>query len=342
MAHSKQEAWRWLARPKPLPGESLDSLFARAASQNGVSFDEFARNTFGTGCYGQPDRPHRRKFPRIAAMMGLTESQIEMATRYAYPYELHYDAEVDVDLAWLLPGLFHPKDRSPAVCPACIDESDQPHLKLLWRYAFVAYCPTHRTPLVDRCRHCETLLTVELDRAGVRIPGSRCCSCGLKLAPLAGLANGPWFSYQVGLLSPDVSTRWTAMAATHMQPALLGVRLILRLLLASGTNDEFRAFAEDELLLPPYLLARGGRTYQSFEYSPAADRVTVLDAVARIFEDWPRRFTTTVDLAGPYTGVYFANDPTVPLWLADAVSKYRERKRRFLKAPGGISSADSH
>lgn len=40
------------------------------------------------------------------------------------------------------------------VCPHCLSQDEIPHLRKLWRWSYLTFCPEHRTALADACSSC--------------------------------------------------------------------------------------------------------------------------------------------------------------------------------------------
>lgn len=139
--------------PAPLPCESLTSWIQRVCQVYDLTFRRF-HETFGTQHILDADLCMTSKdVIRIAQMCRLPMSSFELLRICFCKFSEK-------------PALRHllllQENRLPLYrfCIACWAADRTPFLRLEWRFKAWAHCPVHRTPLNDKCPHCQKPLAM--------------------------------------------------------------------------------------------------------------------------------------------------------------------------------------
>ncbi|MBV8660437.1 MAG: TniQ family protein [Burkholderiales bacterium] len=339
--NTQHSSWRWLARPRPLAGESLSSLMARAADINGIDRQRFYQKTIGANVPADLDMPSPFTLATIADRMGLSIGQVSDCTLHANHFDFVQCNQPVMRYRWLLPDWVHPEAAGIPICPACIDETGQPHLQLAWRSAFMVYCLKHRTPLVDRCPACDTSISRSKMDNDAGLPGSRCLRCQHELRIVrTNDVDAPWIEYQEGLNSVELPTCWQAVGATHPFVCLAGVRAFINLLQSSKINPKFRALVTTADFDPPSKTPSGAPRFWSFEYAPATHRVALLDAIANLFRDWPHHFLDLAEQSSLRWSDFQATNAEVPCWLQGVIDDHLRKKRYSFSQKEVLAAAE--
>ena len=193
----------WPARPKPLPGETPASWFARVARANGHRSSELARvlqlqaQTIRPGDVEPQTGFSFRALDKgvagiglmgvLAKPTGVPVAVIEEILRVAARIEEFNNLMLATpDVVWRF-------------CPRCLRDDPVPYLRLEWRKGWHLLCPAHLVWIEDRCKHCEAPVDLELhgpDSGSLAV----CGTCGNSLGSHAGGHNGGLTSKRVGFL----------------------------------------------------------------------------------------------------------------------------------------------
>lgn len=189
-------------------------------------------------------------------------------------------------------GVFHRKRRLHGLqyCPECLDER-LPYYRTEWRLAFNVMCPRHNRPLRDACPACDAPIVPHRINA-FSLDLCHACSFVLsrgreKLAPPA--MNTVMLQRDLGAILSGMDGYvgpWRDAAAFSGVRTLIGVArnpFILR--------DLRRAL---DLSDPGHHGIGAAR----FEHARLAERMLVLETVARWIADWPASFRLGADAAG--------------------------------------------
>ncbi|TMO84433.1 TniQ family protein [Pseudoalteromonas spongiae] len=114
----------------------------------------------------------------------------------------------------------------PRICPHCIAEQGSPALDWRWQCAFIPLCPTHNTPLINQCPHCEQLFDWNADLF-------ECCPA----------CKTPWRNIElekVDLLSEITPLIWPEEGGTIALKRTQLHDVMLALMIAGRPKDVFR------------------------------------------------------------------------------------------------------
>ncbi len=181
--------------------EAISSFIYRLAITHGVSAWKLFERAGSWYSAAVPTAAHTlellRNSPDIAILVrpnNLSQTVVDMLT--------HVTGNQNLRSGTFL-SLRHALDRSVATfaktlrwCRACMREfvaaGDPGYFKLVWHLASVTHCPTHRTPLVDRCSNCGSVQR----GVGSRKDCTSCFGCGQALAD--GPTQERWSSWNHG------------------------------------------------------------------------------------------------------------------------------------------------
>lgn len=173
-----------------IDGESLTSWIVRTSDAHGMSVQALGAWLLGRGRQLFTDDMDRGAWAQVlnslACATGQPVCDIARTTLKIYEGALWGELPTRGRARWILPLGKSGTQRSGygvQFCPQCLLEDDVPHLRLIWRLAFVVCCPKHRRPLHDRCRKCGAPVAVHRWRTGkLQTPDSsgitRCHGCG--------------------------------------------------------------------------------------------------------------------------------------------------------------------
>lgn len=133
-------------RDKPLPDESLDGFLARLGELNrldliGPWMSSFLGFRIGDGVH------EVTALERASVASGQSVERLQQMQAHHSLLTNASDRQPEDDLGR------HMVTRNRRVCPGCL--RDHGYQKAAFEFRFVRACPTHRTPLIDRCPKCE-------------------------------------------------------------------------------------------------------------------------------------------------------------------------------------------
>ena len=173
-----KDFWPLPARAKPLPGESLISLFRRTSQAMGY---ESPRRLASLFCDRHAQLPHlnhlgpRSILGRAASLLLLPAESVSSLTVHHYSPAL-----VLVKTGKKPPGRCDSKtilryfSATWPVCPRCLSQDNVPYERLLWSFRPLPFCREHGCFLISRCPACHKPLR------GDRPDVAR-CRCGQDL-----------------------------------------------------------------------------------------------------------------------------------------------------------------
>src|SRR5579872_3953573 len=160
------DAWRrgrmslWPGRPKPRTDELLSSWVRRIADYNGLSFEAFMETMLPTYPATQFDDfdflAGEEHFNCLSAGTGVAIDDVRALSLRACQSAFSTRTAGQSGQDWIIPRQLGAHSRGWQWCPDCVAEF--PHIKRVWRLAFVAVCPMHRRKLLDRCDECRRAL----------------------------------------------------------------------------------------------------------------------------------------------------------------------------------------
>jgi len=326
----------WPIHPCFFPGECISSWLVRSACANGMDIRHLWTNVFGQGA--KPPKhldsnPSARVIEGLSARSGLEPIQFQDATVVAMQQSLFPEWKQG-RMRWVLFGKDARSTGHLQFCPDCLAKAN-PYFRTVDRLSFMAVCPEHGTPLLDRCPSCGH--QVDLLRFGARFGGcsESMCHCrrcgwdfrrltvvsalgqnapyptaleavaGLQARILGGLRDG-WME------SPGEGPVYTFLF-------LEGLRQVINLLCARSTASRLLKTLDghvDGLGAFPGLGPEGKS--HCFENLRVQTRLWLLSAAAWLLAEWPTRFIAVCKEAGLSASDTVQNDKgTLPFWYVD-------------------------
>jgi hypothetical protein len=182
----------WATHPRIQEGELLSSWLIRIAAECGMTLSEFGKATLPLPNNKKlnllnVDRNPSDDFLRaIFVGTGVPLERIKEAT--LLPEEGYLFSQSGEGASrWIAPTnttqtAKHDRNAGLAYCPECFRSDKKPYYRKLWRYSFIAICPTHRIPLRNACPHCNTpygnLIQSTYKNTDLYNPIAGCRSCG--------------------------------------------------------------------------------------------------------------------------------------------------------------------
>lgn len=237
---------------EPAEDEALISWLLRLAARLGVSLQVLARESFGISEGIATDlgwwcRPPVAVLGRISDRTNITVSRLQRMTLGELQPPYHDDEAharfagkryaTSVGTLW---------SHRFAICGHCLRRDAAPYLRRAWLIGWMAVCPTHKIPLIDRCPGCRApVRPPSFNRVGSFSPGS-CTRCGLSFlldlqtranlsvtrlqaalieakfqgfTELSGVGRLTWQEL-VGLADVLLSTIWSAVAPDEREQLL--------------------------------------------------------------------------------------------------------------------------
>lgn len=292
----------WPGRPTLLPGEVFSSWFARTAAANGLSpVKLYGAAMPGAYRYTRDlDRyiePHL--LDNLAEHTGVPKQRLLGGTLARWAGKVFEADDGFAKLQWLPVAGGEDGQRSfgQQVCPACLREDAQPHLRSIWRLAFVTTCDRHRQHLVDRCPDCGE--PIQVIRAGLK-EAVRCWKCQ---ADLGNAPSDPAHDVEDLLrqerLLDIANAGWTDLGHYGPVYSFVYFRILMTAfrLLATGRHAmPLRAWCE--LFRPS---ANGTPTVpriRQIELLNARARRELVGKAVFLLEDWPVRFIEACQCVG--------------------------------------------
>ena len=290
----------WPGRPRPLPGETFSSWFARVAATNGLLPDElYEVVTLGS-------RLHSRDLDRLAtadlleglsARTGIKVAILADATLARWAGHIYDPDEAVVRLPWL-PSVGTERTRpsyGQQFCPHCLAEDRTPYFRLRWRLHFVTACEHHHTILLDRCPGChEPIHPLKSVRAG---HGIECHKCGTDLATDPTTEAVDFVAQQLLLTAASQACVELPGHGQIHPPDFFQLILVLLRLIAGGPFAQGLRTHLAAGLNERNLLGHTPRMADLYRFDPG-QRHILLRIVVRMLDDWPHRFHAACHAAG--------------------------------------------
>ena len=323
----------------PIAGEFFPSWLARLAVANGIEPSRLMRK-LGSRTPNGTDLLHvpENRLDLVSLLAGVPVEALWMMTclpelelTHYYPFTESKDRG-----DWVIPSPCSASERPglAQVCIECLREDGIPFLRKSWRMAYLARCPLHRIPLIDRCPRCTTPLDPFVRRhLPVRGLGSnlflRCSQCGYHLLsedPPVLHTEPPSIQFSLQLthqILRAIKEGWYPLSGFGPVPTPLflgGLRVLLRIL-GSRFGMEWRMWISHQVSLGPSSAEDSSESHlRYFERLPGPNRERLLAEAACLLEEWPHRFLESVQAVG-LRGTFILEQRArrLPFWLLSAI-----------------------
>lgn len=181
----------WLLSIRLEADELLSSWIIRAAHKQDASIFRFFSFYSAGGFFGDVDMDvHDDVLSRLAHDAGLSVDAMRMAMLQPHIACMVDEASSSGSITnWILPIGLQPIKRVSGLqfCPMCWQSDTDPYLRINWRLAWHAACPTHRILMIDRCNVCGALVSPHFSRPYGSTMAC-CTSCMSDLRVSSGMA----------------------------------------------------------------------------------------------------------------------------------------------------------
>lgn len=336
----------FLIRPRPLPLESLSSWRQRAGVAN--RFRRYPRPD-GVSSWGEPDRlPSLEETIWIQEEYRLSADEVQAMSLESVGKNISIEFGTTSKLRWVTPCVNRKTwNLGGSCCPLCLQEDQNPHYKLSWRFAFVTHCPHHGCLLLERCPNCSALFwptnlrNISTERA---FDFRTCNCCGTAID-----ANKD----DKALLSPASRILWEC-ATSKIVPADLAqaqqshevfsaLWVVSQLLLRKCAAALWSCFPDDSLVFENCRLGFASGM-NSVELLPINAKESVIKTAYWILTDWPSRFIYVCKKADLSRHVFSPTWQYQPEWMSNVIeTNLCKRKLGITKAQvqAAIDSLDA-
>lgn len=319
---------RLLCRPRLKEEESFTSIVVRAAVENSrtgaallsmLSLRSVAGGRRADAPLGVDEGN------TVAQAFDLTVAEIQRSTLARYDGVIVASQEEEGTGRWVarIQRTSASTARGWCLCPLCLLEDHEPHLRLQWRLAFMTMCPVHRVMLVGRCEHCLSPIfplhpSIRSSSDWCRAQVHLCGQCGFDLRDSRTEVAVTRGSALTNLCADFESGAASVpgIQVVYGFQLLAGIRVLLATLGA----------ARGQRLREAALRHRFGSAYEGvhaastlpFESRALHERHWLLNATFALLEEWPQHFVRMAKSAG-MTAVSFSQGGSAPYWLASII-----------------------
>lgn len=214
------------------------------------------------------------------------------------------------------------------LCPACLQEGDQPYYRRLWRVSFYTICSRHACMMLDRCPDCGAGISFHRtdvgnyqlqELSGVLV---RCHRCGVDLsrvtAPLASTYETHSSAFHLALCEDLAIGR-------SQDIGLMDVLHHLSTLLISSTERlQLQAYTSEQLNTRTTPKPSRRTTIESHSLD---DRHHFMLLIAWLMQDLEGNLKRARDVRA-IRYLHLRRDfPEPPAWYADMVNRFERKKR---------------
>lgn len=282
---------QFLARPRPILGESLSSWRQRAGWANGFTL------------FPMLDERGRRVDPDVGSksdeIAWLEQTHRLQPGALAQLSQKGFEGRIFSRIAsrshssWWLRARLGPNARSygPMFCAECLRTDETAHFRLAWRFAFVVTCPLHRLVLLDRCTECGVApwpagcgVQRRIDSHFVDL--TRCWHCGADMRMQRG---------SPGRVA-SIRNEWIATGFVPGETAnvplpefLAAVRSVCQLFLRNRSRKVIEASRSSWSDIAASL-SDDARNSIAIEYLSAQDRQLLVPRAIEVIRNWPDAF----------------------------------------------------
>ncbi len=306
---------RWPYRPRPLPDELLSSYLTRAAHGLGLKPITLLNAALGSRqsllAQDLDNFANPLIVNRLLTATNLDRDAVFGMTLAAYEGRISTTFYPKGRKVWIMPVKIAANDRKrPGLqyCPECFRTDESPYLRRTWRLAFATCCTVHAVALHDRCPECETHLHIHRS-AFIRY----CYSCD------ADLASAP----KIRVCEETVALQRSCEAALCDGWAMLNDRPVpshLYLMVIRQIASLLANGPRATKLRAAVVASCGGEDRpfekstwrQPIEYHGVNERRRLMELVAYVMSDFPRRFVATCRTAKLSRSHIIKDMPYVP------------------------------
>lgn len=322
---------QFLARPRPILGESLSSWRQRAGWANGFTLfpmlDERGRRV-------DPDVGSKSdEIAWLEQTHRLEPGALAQLSQKGFEGRIFSRIASRSHSSWWLRARLGPNARSygPMFCAECLRTDETAHFRLAWRFAFVVTCPLHHLVLLDRCTECGVApwpagcgVQRRIDSHFVDL--TRCWHCGADMRMQRGLPGRV----------ASIRDEWIAAGFVPREAAnvplpefLAAVRSVCQLFLRNRSRKVIEASGSSWSDIAASL-SDDARNSIAIEYLSAQDRQLLVPRAIEVIRDWPDAF------------LGFANDCKLsrenfsdaralqPSWMTNVVDTRLAKQNRFV------------
>ena len=293
------ESVQWPGRPPLFEGESLSSWLARIANANALPTRQLCGALDHSRYQGlrDMDRHADSEFiSRVAILIGENPEKVGKATFKCWAGNIYEFDDGRLRLEWA-PPVGRIRGRrcfGQQICPLCLEEDVQPHLRLNWRLSFLTACQIHGCLLLDRCHACgEPFHPLKC----LSPYGFRCENCGAEPTSVEPEDIIPEaIDAQINLFA-SMSSGWCDLGAYGPAYSFVGLKILALLcrLLAGGFHAlPLRRYVLARINLPERKLSHL-RLVRDHSILPPKERAVVITMAYFLLTDWPVNFLAAAE-----------------------------------------------
>lgn len=326
-----QPTWksgRWPYRPRPLPDELLSSYITRCAQALYVKPITLLNATFGSrqSLFSQDidNYANGAIIDRIASAVARDPAIIRQMTLASYEGSIQADYYPKGRKVWIMPVLVSATSRlrhSLQFCPECLRTDPTPYFRRQWRLAFSICCTKHQICLHDCCPNCEAPVHIH-QSFSMRF----CYRCTFDLADAPHSRATDQVITQQASLERILDQGWTSLNGRSIYSHLyFGVIRRIAGLLSSGSRSrDVRKALIERFGGTDGDFDRGGAR-QPLEFLRVSERARLMDLVARMMADFPRRFVEICRASRHARSHVIKDMPYVPFAFDDVLKTWLDR-----------------
>lgn len=337
-----------------LDGESLSSWFVRIADAHGMSTQQLGAWLMGRGRQVFTEDVDRGSWDALVHALshatGQTRDLLFGGTLRTFEGGLWGEMPRQGATRWVLPIIKKGTQRTGhgvQYCARCLAMDEVPHLRLVWRLAFVVACPLHTSLLQDRCDYCQSPVAVHRWRTGkLREVGSSgivwCHECGADRR--THFSETPVGYELIAAQERMLAALKEGVAIVDGQPVSCLPFFTGAAMIWSSLDDPRNADAlwhELELDVPTFVSTTADR-YGGFERRTIDQRAVLLDAFDRFMTGGVEEFIRGLSLRGLSSQILlrYSNSRKVstPFWYWSLVHKYLDRSF-YVPSDGELDAA---
>lgn len=312
----------FLIRPPTFQGESLSSWRQRSGIANG--FWRFPQKTVRYSIT-DPDRfQSYEDLTWLSDVFGTSVDQLEMMTLDQAVKPL---ITTRIELSknhWLLPIGYKAKQTSsgPTFCPDCLASDNEPYFRLVWRLSFIAYCPTHRVQLRDRCNVCSKVVWPSsyllITKKWINL--RHCQNCGNDLTQGHNHQDHEFFHETSDALWKIYSEQKTTLAqlgTVHSQEyfgALWAMCQIIMRRRSLQIQQHIPVLLHDPIYIPENITT-------TISIVPLNIRIRIITAAVWLLQDWPYNFQKAIAQAKITRTCLLQTKEPRPTWMTDIINQ---------------------
>jgi TniQ len=331
------------ARMAPLPDELLSSWLVRLAMAHGMKLHSFCVEVFGRKAQiwnRDIDKLADERILRvISERTGVGYKRVFQTTLADYAGKIYETHNPNGNTVWIMPiGVYHRKRLRYGLqfCPYCLREDAEPYYRRKWRLSWIVSCDRHGVLLRDRCPGCANPIVFfrnEMGRKSQPLGYSmiECSNCEMNWTTQRRLskcieANRAAMDFQ-NVIESVVTDGWGKIPGfgyVHSIPYFKGLKQLLRVLSVCNRSATFRS----EMVKRSGIAIDIFNIEMNFDYLPVEKRQNVVQAAARLIDDWAIEFIAVAELSKTWSSTLLAQVDDSPFWYRAVVKKSLFREIR--------------